>query len=107
MSLLEPAYSLLAVLTALVTGILIGRITAVRSGPHRADARRKRELNAKFDAANNAARLSPETRERIERLVADGQLIEAVRICRDELGVDLREARDMVHHLQAAGTSRT
>ncbi len=102
MSLLEPAYSLLAVLTALVIGILIGRITAVRFNPYRANERRKRELSGRFDAANNAARLLPETRERIERLVAEGQLIEAVRICREELDASLREARDVVNHMRTA-----
>lgn len=107
MSLFEPAYSLLTVLTALVIGILIGRITAARSNPHRAEQQRRREQAARLDATDNLAHLSPETRDRIERLVAEGQLIDAVRTCREELDLGLKEARDVVGLVRTADAAAT
>lgn len=93
----EPTYSMVAVLSALVVGILIGRMTAIRARTHRTVARNeKREAAHEAEAGHNLARLAAETHRKLERLVAEGRLIEAVRICRDELDLDLASARAVV-----------
>ncbi len=64
-----------------------------------------RERYKAFDrdlAQQNLSRLSSETRSDVERLIGEGQIIEAVKACRAELNIGLREAKLMVDALKAA-----
>lgn len=101
MSLLDPAHSLLTVVAAFIVGVLVGRITGIASDPRRAEERRRRERAAAISAADHAARLSPDARREIESLIAEDHIIEAIRVCRADLNLDLKDARDAIEHLRA------
>jgi ribosomal protein L7/L12 len=99
MSLLGPEYSLLALVAAFLAGVVAGRLTAVVTVARRRT--RTREIDRDIDAADTLALLPAETRIEIDTLVADGRKIEAIRVCRAALGLDLKEAKDMIDLVEA------
>lgn len=105
MSLLAPGYSLLALIAAFLVGFVLGRITGTagprhpRTRPHHASPHTTRTHTT---TADTAALLPPETRIEIETLVADGRKIEAIRVCRAALGVDLKEAKETVELIETS-----
>lgn len=101
MSLLDPAYSLLSVIAAFILGFLVGRITGVATDPRRAEERKRRERAAAITAADNSMRLSEKARREIEQLISEQHLIEAIRVCRADLDLDLKDAKDTVEYLRA------
>ena len=44
--------------------------------------------------------LSPEAEKEIEQLLREGKLIAAIKIIRQELGIGLMDAKDMIDHLR-------
>lgn len=104
MSFLAPDYSLLAVIAAFLAGVVAGRVTAAVSHPRRSEgkrAERRSRLSTNASMAAEAVELLPtETRIEIETLVADGRKIEAIRVCRAALGLDLKEAKDAVELIE-------
>jgi ribosomal protein L7/L12 len=95
MSLLAPDYSLLAVIAAFVAGVVVGRLTGAAADPRRREERRARHSGA-TSPAEIVQLLPAETRIEIETLVADDRKIEAIRVCRAALGLDLKEAKEAV-----------
>lgn len=100
MDLYAPAYTLLHILAALLTGIIIGRITAGSSDPRRREARKAQHRAEVISTRGHASRLSPELRASTEALVANGQNIEAIRDVRQVTGLGLKEAKDVVKLIQ-------
>ena len=96
MDLFSPQYSLLAILAALLLGFIAGRLTASLSHSPRQEARKHPKLDDGFAAQENLARLPEAVRARMETLIADDKMIEAIRDCRLELGLGLKEAKDVV-----------
>ena len=95
MSPLAPEYSLLALVAAFLAGLVVGRLTGAAAG-HRRSERKSRHAAPMATAAEAVALLPEETRLEIEMLLADGRKIEAVRLCRAALGLDLAEAKDAI-----------
>lgn len=96
MSLLAPDYSLLAMIAAFVAGVVVGRLTGAGADPRRREERRAVRSSPPTSAAHIIQLLPAETRIEIETLVADDRKIEAIRVCRATLGLDLQEAKDAV-----------
>lgn len=94
MSLVDPEYSLLAILAAFLAGVVAGLLTAVVTASR--PRTRTREIDRAMDAADTLALLPAETRVEIDTLVADDRKIEAIRVCRAALGLDLKEAKDAI-----------
>ena len=54
------------------------------------------------EADENIARLSSEARAKIDVLVDRGRLIDAVKLCRGDLDLSLKEAKAVIDRLRAA-----
>lgn len=85
---------------ALLAGFLLGRWSAGLGSPEAQAARKKAEVSAKITAQQRLGKLSRSARAEVERLAAEDRIIEAVKIVRTELGVDLKDAKDIVDHLR-------
>lgn len=103
MSLLSPDYSLLALIATFLAGIVAGRLTVV-SIAQRSERPRTKDITRKSDAIDALALLPPETRVELDTLVADDRKIEAIRVCRAALGLDLTAAKDLVDLIAAQRT---
>lgn len=53
------------------------------------------------EADENIARLSSEARAEVRRLVEDGRTIDAVKLCRADLGLDLKSAKAVVDRVRS------
>ncbi len=96
---LEPSWIL--VVAAAMGGYVVGRATA--GTPEERNARRRVRDQA---AAQSLERLSEDTKIHMRELIRRGQIIEAVRVAREDLGIGLRDAKDLVDRLQAETPSR-
>lgn len=105
MDLLAPSHSTLALLAAFIAGIVVGRLVLSRSPkPPRATAVRA-PVAAGGSIDDQLAQLSLAERSSIDALIAEGRKIEAIKELRQALGCGLKEAKDMVDHIDA-GTPR-
>ena len=96
----STAYTLLDLLAAGLIGLVIGRMTARRSDPRHAETLKQRQRAAQHETERNLAGLKSSTRAQLEHLVKNGRIIEAVRDCRAELKIGLKEAKDVVDRLK-------
>ena len=96
----------LALIAVFILGVVVGRLTAggrrrpQQGGyqPRRATAPAPSDLSIE----ENVARLTATDRARIERLLSDNQLIEAIKEIRIALGTGLKESKDMAEHMRDA-----
>ncbi len=96
MDLSSPDYTLLHILAVLLTGIIIGRLTAGSRDPRRREARKQQHRAAEMSTRERAVQMSPQVRASTEALLANGQVIEAIRDVRLATGLGLKEAKDLV-----------
>ena len=91
----SPHYSLLAIITVALASFVIGRVTAGRNDPRRQEEK-KRQARA-YDAGVNKLKteLSSQTAGNIRTHMSKGELIQAVKLVRDELHCGLKEAKDI------------
>jgi ribosomal protein L7/L12 len=100
-------HSLLTVLLALFAGYVLGRMHAGLSDPRRAEEKKRTALVAAQSADDIVRHMPPEVRRNAELLVADGNLIEAIRYVRVALNIGLKEAKDAVEKIRDEVQSRT
>jgi ribosomal protein L7/L12 len=74
-----------------VAAFILGRMTAGS-----ASERARSKLIAEQEASRNSARLSSVTGAEVDRLLADGKMIEAIKLIRAELNTGLYEAKQIV-----------
>lgn len=94
-----PQYSLAALLAALAAGFVIGRITAGRHDPRRAEAKRKQGQIYQQELRDVIGGLSLQTASKVRQHVSKGELIQAIKLVRDETGCGLKEAKDAVEQM--------
>ena len=87
----EISINWLLVLGALAIGFVLGRLTA--KDPIQRDRERK-AYDA--DLRRHKARLEPATIAAVEALLREGKRIDAIKRVRADLGVDLRQAKELV-----------
>ncbi|MDX2308201.1 MAG: hypothetical protein NW216_08185 [Hyphomicrobium sp.] len=85
-----------ALLIALFAGFLLGRWSASFGSPDAAAQRKVAEVTAKITAEQRLHKLSRTARAEAERLAAEDRIIEAVKVVREDIGVGLKEAKDVV-----------
>lgn len=93
------------VLAVFVVGYIFGRVHAAVRDPRRAEERRKQQASAERGTEERYSALSPDLRQKLELLVGDGRIIEAVKELRLLTGCGLKEAKDVID-LIAARSSR-
>lgn len=101
MSLFAPEFSVFHLVAAAIVGFIVGRITAAAGDPVRAEAKKRRKQEDARSAQADLDRLPRHVRTEVEKLLADGRIIEAVRDVRAALGLGLKEAKDVVDLLRA------
>ena len=80
----------------LLIGVAVAAFIAGRfSARHSPEALERRRI-AEEEATRNFTRLSTTTRAEIDRLLADGKTVEAIRVIRAELNTGLYEAKQIV-----------
>jgi ribosomal protein L7/L12 len=82
----------LIIVGVFAAGIYIGRVTADASSGSRAHLKRL----AREEAVRNFSELSRDTQAEIDRLTADGKIIDAVKLVRKALNTGLYEAKQIV-----------
>lgn len=106
MPLSDQHYSLLTVLSALGVGYVLGRVHAAARDPRRAEERKRATLAAGHTADDNLRKLSADVRPKIESLIGEGKLIEAIREVRLALNIGLKEGKDVVDLMREKAPSR-
>ncbi|HEX2842608.1 ribosomal protein L7/L12 [Hyphomicrobium sp.] len=96
---IETSYSLVTLLLTFLIGFALGRVTAAVSDPRRRETARERRMASTVNAEDNVLRLAPEVHAEIEQLLTSGQKIEAIRVCRMALDLELKEAKDTVDRI--------
>jgi ribosomal protein L7/L12 len=96
MTISDLSFTLFDVVGVLVFGYVIGRTHAAWRDPRRAEERRKQNHEEQRTADERLRALAPELRARVELLLAEGRILEAVRDVRDGLSCGLKEAKDVV-----------
>lgn len=95
MDLTNPQFSMFSLIVGFVLGmIFVGLLQ--RRGNSAAKPPAAASVDFQRVAEKNLGRLSGKSRRTIEQLVADDRIIEAVRDVRQELGIGLKEAKDVV-----------
>ena len=87
----------LIVALAAVAGFLLGRQSAASGAAGGMDAAEQAMRRDQF-AEEAFSRLSPNTQDEIDRLVTNGQAIDAIKVVRSDSGYGLREAKIIVDH---------
>lgn len=78
---------------------MIGRASAGRrESPEEREMRRMREGESAADAF---ASLSPSVQTDVDRLLAAGKKIEAIKLIREQTGMGLKESKDAAEHRQS------
>lgn len=96
MDLTTPGYTLLELLAALVAGFVAGRLTAGAGDPRVKEAKRQQQRAADLSVREAVHGLPPDVRAKIERLIAEDRIIEAIRDFRAATQLGLKEAKDAI-----------
>lgn len=88
-----------ALLLALLVGFIAGRLTA--KDPIQRD-RERREHEAAI--RRHKSQIKPETLAEVRNLVGQNRKIEAIKLVREQMGIGLKEAKDLVEDVE--GRSR-
>lgn len=91
----------LLILGIAVAAFVAGRLSASRSPEALAHKRLTEE-----EAARNFTRLSTATRGEVDRLLADGKTVEAIKLMRAELSAGLYEAKQIVDQRKRSASLR-
>jgi hypothetical protein len=81
--------------TAFAAGFLIAVLIIILIRWRRSQ-RRPDDLRAPPRIPPTAANLSPDLRAQIRQLKGDGRVIEAIKLAREQTGLGLKEAKDLV-----------
>jgi hypothetical protein len=90
------ASSLYQLFAVLVAGYILGRVHAFWRDPKLREQRRKQKLADERTVEERLRSLSPDVRANVDRLMAEGKKIEAIRDLRLATGWGLKESKDVV-----------
>ena len=99
MDLFSTSYIFWGFVAVALAALVLGRIAANRD-PRRAKQRARRAKVRQHALEENLARLPDAARRDLENLVAHRRTIEAIKRCRAELTIGLRDAKDVVDRLK-------
>ena len=99
MDLSSHAYTLLDLAAAGVIGFVFGRITAGRNDPRRQEEKKRQAQDYDREIRALASKLSPAASTAARRHAQNGELIQAVKLVREDLGCGLKEAKDVAERL--------
>jgi ribosomal protein L7/L12 len=99
--------SLLTLLLALFVGYVLGRTHASLRDPRRVDEKKRTALAAAQSTQDIVRRMPPDVRSNVERLIAEGKLIEAIRDVRSALNIGLKEAKNAVEEIRRKTGSKS
>ena len=103
MDLSSHAYTLLDLAAAGVIGFVVGRMTAGRNDPRRQEQQKRQAQEYERAIRALALKLSPAASAAARRHGLNGELIQAVKLVREDLGCGLKEAKDVAEHLSGKG----
>ncbi|MBB5518319.1 hypothetical protein [Amphiplicatus metriothermophilus] len=88
-----------AVLAAVaIVAYLVGRMSGAGSPEDRAE----RRMRERQEAENAFSNMAPSAQQEIDRLIAEGRMLEAIKRFREETGLGLKESRDAIDYRRAA-----
>ena len=89
-------FSALSMIGAAMIGFVFGRMTSSWNAPRRIAARRQKAAAHPQHIRSLAAQLSAPTAHQVRALIVQNRKIEAIKLIRQELRCDLKEAKDIV-----------
>ena len=96
----DAGYSILTALFALFVGYILGRVHASARDPRRVDEKKRAAAVAERTADENLRQLTPDVRAKVETLISNDHIIEAIRDIRLALNIGLKEAKDVADLLK-------
>ena len=88
--------------TAWVALVIVALVAFAFGKASRGGETEAEKFQRRAEAAEKAKRLTGASRAALQTLIQQGQLIEAIKLCREETGVGLKEAKDIVEAMRDA-----